>query len=219
MPILYSVIARGKCILAEYAEKNLGGNYGTVTQVLLGKIEENQNETRMTYKLDQHLFHYIVHDTITFLCMADDAARRVIPFQFLEDIQRRFHATYGGAGQTAIAYALNADFAPVIKRQMDYFNSQEGDDIGRVKNKINEVKDVMMQNIDNVLERGEKLELLVERSDNLQQESFKFQRSAKHLRRAQLWSKVKTGFFVSLIVLCFCYFVAATVCGISLNEC
>jgi hypothetical protein len=37
----------------------------------------------------RHVFHYIVEDGITYLCMADDPARRRLPFAFLEDIKGR----------------------------------------------------------------------------------------------------------------------------------
>lgn len=37
MPIVYSVIARGKVVLAEYSAQT--GNFPTVTRVLLEKIE------------------------------------------------------------------------------------------------------------------------------------------------------------------------------------
>mmetsp|Transcript_7151 Transcript_7151/g.11540 ORF Transcript_7151/g.11540 Transcript_7151/m.11540 type:complete len:221 (+) Transcript_7151:78-740(+) len=220
MPILYSVVARGKCILAEYAESNLSGNYALVTQVLLGKIDLNSGDTKMTYSFnDEHLFHYLVQDGITFLCMTDKGSRRRTPFLYLEDLGRRWGATFGGAGHTAIAYAMNRGFAPVLRRQAEHFNGQDGDDIERVKNQIDEVKDVMMQNIDSILERGEKLELLVERSDNLVQESFRFQKSAKALKRSQYWRRIKMTFFGLVLMLSFAYFVAASACGFTFNDC
>jgi hypothetical protein len=39
------------------------------------------------------------------------------------------------------------------------------------------VKDVMIENIDRVLERGEKIELLVDKTDRLNQQAFKFEKS------------------------------------------
>lgn len=42
---------------------------------------------------------------------------------------------------------------------------------------IDEVKDVMIENIDRVLERGERIELLVDKTDRLSQTAFKFQQS------------------------------------------
>ena len=81
------------------------------------------------------------------------------------------------------------------------FNSELGagvDNISRVKDQLDTVKDVMVQNIgalakphgrfpvililyhptiDRVLERGEKIELLVDKTDRLSQQAYKFERS------------------------------------------
>jgi hypothetical protein len=41
-----------------------------------------------------------------------------------------------------------------------------------------------------VLERGEKLELLVDRADQLQSQAFQFHKSCRKLRDAMFWKKV-----------------------------
>ena len=40
----------------------------------------------------------------------------------------------------------------------------------------------MMENIDRVLERGEKIELLVDKTDKLNQQAFKFEKSVSLLQ-------------------------------------
>lgn len=42
---------------------------------------------------------------------------------------------------------------------------------------IDTVKDVMIENIDRVLERGERIELLVDKTDRLNQSAYKFEKS------------------------------------------
>lgn len=39
--------------------------------------------------LCRYVFHYIVEDRITYLCMSDDQNKRRIPFAFLEDVKTR----------------------------------------------------------------------------------------------------------------------------------
>jgi len=41
------------------------------------------------------------------------------------------------------------------------------------------VKDVMIENIDRVLERGERIELLVDKTDRLNQQAFKFEKTVR----------------------------------------
>lgn len=44
---------------------------------------------------------------------------------------------------------------------------------------VDSVKDVMVENIERVLERGEKIELLVDKTERLNQQAFKFEKTVK----------------------------------------
>ena len=151
--IIYSLVSRGTCVLAEFTTTS--GNFTTVTRRILEKIPPT--DTSMSYVYDSHVFHYIVHDGLVFLCMADESFGRRIPFSFLEDIMRRWLDAYGERGQTALAYGMNEDFSRVLQRQMDFYSRDTGADrIGAVRGEIDQVKNLMVENIEKVLERGEK---------------------------------------------------------------
>ena len=87
--------------------------------------------------------------------------------------------------------------AKVIQDRMDYYNSAGSnvDGLSAVKNQIEDVKGVMVENIEKVLERGEKIELLVDKTDRLNQQAFKFESSSKRLRQAMWWKNVRTAVF------------------------
>jgi hypothetical protein len=51
-----------------------------------------------------------------------------------------------------------------------------------------QVKSVMVENIDKVLERGEKIELLVDKTDALQGDAFRFKKQSRRLKQA-MWLK------------------------------
>jgi len=210
MPIIYSLVARGSCVLAEFTSTS--GNFTTVTRRILEKIPPNDN--KMSYVYDRHIFHYIVDDGITFLCLADEEFGRRIAFAFLEDIKNRFKATYGDRGKTALAYGMNADFSRVLQNQMDYYsNNPNADRINRVRAEIDEVKSVMVHNIESVLERGERIELLVDRTENLNQTAFKFKKQSTQLKRAMWWKNVKIMIILAFVVLVIIYFIVALACG------
>lgn len=60
----------------------------------------------------------------------------------------------------------------------DFYNTNPtSDNISKVQAQIDTVKDVMIENIDRVLERGERIELLVDKTDRLNQQAFKFEKS------------------------------------------
>ena len=90
------------------------------------------------------MFHIVVHNSITFMCMADEvrvtsAPRAVyfaymvchlplsstalpmqglgrrIPFAFLEDIKQRFESAYGASAASAVAYEYNTEFSHTLQ--------------------------------------------------------------------------------------------------------
>ena len=113
--ILYALVAHGSKILAEYTERS--GNFERVTKQLLPKININENKIMSyVYPKEKYVFHYIVENNITYLCMADEGFGRMIPFRFLEDMKNKFKSSFGDRAKTAHAYAFNADFQGTIRR-------------------------------------------------------------------------------------------------------
>ncbi|KAF9355619.1 hypothetical protein BGX34_010344, partial [Mortierella sp. NVP85] len=200
MSIIYALIAKGNTILTEYSTTT--GNFTTVTEQILEKIPPGNS--KLTYVYDRYLFHYISEDGLTYMCMADDAFGRRIPFAFLHDIKDKFLAQYGrelGLESSSMAYSRN-EFAKVLAKQMEYFSTDpNADTIKHVKGQIDQVKDVMVQNIERVIERGERIELLVDKTDNLNQQAFVFKRRSTALKKTMWWKSTKLTIILSGIVL------------------
>ncbi len=114
MTILYALVARKKTVLAEFTTTQ--GNFPTVTRVLLSKIPEH--DSRMSYVYDKHVFHYIVDQGITFLCMSDENTKRRITFSFLDDIKKSWRDRYSSVEQTALAFSLNDMFSPTLRAEI-----------------------------------------------------------------------------------------------------
>lgn len=87
-----------------------------MTRVLLSKIMGD--DAKMSYVYDDYVFHYIVQDGITVLCLADEQQKRRVPFLFLTDIKDRFTSTYGDRAKSAIAFAMNTEFSRVLQDRM-----------------------------------------------------------------------------------------------------
>lgn len=115
MPILYALVARQKSVLAEYTTSS--GNFPTVTRVLLAKIPLD-SDSKMSYIYDKHVFHYIVDQGITFLCMSDENMKRRITFSFLDDMKAHWRNSYSSTEQTALAFSMNESFSPILKQKL-----------------------------------------------------------------------------------------------------
>lgn len=89
-------------------------------------------------------------------------------FLFLEVVKRQFVAEYGLTVATAIAYGMNTEFSQVLALEMRRFS--EASDLTafqKVHGQIDELKDIMEQNIESIAARGERIELLVNQTENL----------------------------------------------------
>mmetsp|Transcript_3715 Transcript_3715/g.10813 ORF Transcript_3715/g.10813 Transcript_3715/m.10813 type:complete len:228 (+) Transcript_3715:165-848(+) len=222
MTILYALISRDKTVLAEYTASSATGNFATVTRVLLEKIP--QTNGKHSYVYDDFIFHYLTESGICYLCMSDEKNKHRIPFGFLEDMKQSFLTKFGHeAPQTAIAFAMNEEFSPVIQERMNFYNSEEADrsidNIGVVKSQIEDVKDVMVQNIEKVLERGEKIELLVDKTDRLNQQAFRFESSSRSLRRALYWKKMRCYAIIGVVAVLLIYCASVSMCGFDFHHC
>jgi vesicle-associated membrane protein 7 len=152
--------------------------------------------------------------------MQADGQERRIPFAFLEDIKNRFKYTYGDRGKTAIAFQMNEDFGRELQKQMDYYNANPAsDNIGRVQTQLDEVKGVMVENIEKVLERGEKIELMVDKTDKLNQQAFKFEKQSKRLKNAMWWRNLRCKLIAALIVVLGLYILISLICGFNFSKC
>jgi vesicle-associated membrane protein 7 len=77
----------------------------------------------------------------------------------------------------------------------------------------------MVQNIEMVLERGEKLELLVDKTEKLQAQAFQFSRAAKELKTVMFWRKVKLYFLIFFIVVISIWLISSFLCGFDYSKC
>ncbi|XP_063223402.1 vesicle-associated membrane protein 7 [Bacillus rossius redtenbacheri] len=210
MPILYSVVARGTTVLTKYA--SCAGNFAEVTEQILAKIPPE--DTKLTYSHGSYLFHYICESRIIYMCITDDDFERSRAFLYLNEIRRRFQTAYGTRAETALAYAMNTEFSQVLANEMKHYSeSREIDTISRVHGELDELKNIMVKNIDNVAMRGERLELLVNKTENLSANSVTFRKTSRNLQRIMFWKNVKLYIVIAVVVLVIIYFVISMFCG------
>lgn len=77
----------------------------------------------------------------------------------------------------------------------------------------------MVQNIERVLERGEKIELLVDKTENLNAQAFRFKKQSTHLRRSMWWKNAKLVLMLLALVGLAALLVTMSVCGVTFQKC
>lgn len=105
------------------------------------------------------------------------------------------------------AYGLQGSFGPVISSLMHTYNTAPpSDELTRAQTELNQVKDIMVQNVEQILSRGERIELLVDKTDVMAGQATAFRRGARSVRRQMWWKNQKimalgvVAFLVRLLI-------------------
>ena len=82
-----------------------------------------------------------------------------------------------------------------------------------MQNQIKDVKNVAMKNIEKVLERGEKIDLLVDKTDRMRNTAVKFHKTSRRLKNTMWWQNVKMWLIILGVVAVVIFVIAAMACG------
>ena len=201
-----SCIAYRTTILTEHTTSPTSGT-SSLASLILPKIG-HETPQKLTYTHNQNFVHYIADAPsdhpgadpsaggLTYLVVARSDLGRRVPFGYLFEIKKRFLSAYNP--QTTDFASLPpygaANFNSQLKLLMvEYGTTQGGKDnaIGNVQDEIENVRGIMTENIERVLERGERIDLLVDKTDRLGGSAHDFRVRSRSLRRTMWWKNVK----------------------------
>jgi len=203
--IIYALVAHRSKVLAECSIGQ--GNFTNITRRILEKLP--QNDSKMTYVHNEYLFHYVISKEITFLCMAPESFGRRIPFSFLESIEKSFTGMYPDAKNAP----RTTEFVATLKKQMEFYNKGDGDKVTKLRREIDEVKDVMVQNIDKLIDRGDSIDRLLVSTETLTTESAQFHKDSRSLRRAMCLKNAKLMAMIAIVVAVIIFVIVLMACG------
>ncbi|KAF8622316.1 hypothetical protein AX15_007125 [Amanita polypyramis BW_CC] len=216
MSLIHAVVARGTLIVAEHSGDKR--DFSQALQTILSKIPPN--DSKLTYAWEQYLFHYVSEGGVIYLVIADAAAGRRIPFAFLADLQRKFLSSPSSSSADIPPYGLQGSLGPTIASLMHTYNTAPpADELARAQNELNQVKDIMVQNVEQILNRGERIELLVDKTDVMAGRATAFRRGARNVRRQMWWRDRKMLALCIVVGLMLLWILIAQFCGVFLNQC
>ncbi|KAL8158030.1 vesicle-associated membrane protein 724 [Apium graveolens] len=208
---IYSFVARGTMILAEFTE--FTGNFPAIATQCLQKLPSTNN--KFTYNCDHHTFNFLVEDGYAYCVVAKDTIGKQISIAFLERVAADFKKRYGGGkAGTAVAKSLNKEFGPLMKQHMQYIidHADEIDKLIKVKAQVSEVKSIMLENIDKTIERGENLTILNDKAETLRDSAQEFKTRGTQIRRKMWYQNMKIKLVVFGILLLLVLIIWLSVC-------
>ena len=190
-------------MLVDHSENT--GNFPQIAQTILAKVP--REDTKCTYISGSYHFHVMTEENLVYICMTDEQMGKRIPYMFLEEIKQRFcTGSLKQRARTALSYELKRDFQQVLSSQMEAFNSRGGDGkssdkLTRVRQDVEDVKGIMTENIEKVLERGERIDILLDKTEELDYSASTFRTSAVRIRRKMWWQNTKMCLILIVVIL------------------
>lgn len=180
----YAIVAQTYAGSVEIVAEVVLGNrdYGKVVNALLQKATIN---TKKSYSYENRTINYIVSHGTIFLCVCSDDFQSRIAFAFLQKMEEEYDG--------------RPDFENRMKQWIGYYNEDtNADKIRSVQDKLDNVRDIMVENIESVLMRGEKLEDLMATTEQMQEDATSFEKGSKRLKK-KLWFK---SMWLTIIIIC-----------------
>lgn len=233
-------MAHGTTILTEHSYPGTSNsNASSLASIILPKISHTTPQ-KLTYTHERLFVHYIAdspstsaspssssassstepssHAALTYLVIGPSELGRRIPFAFLLDLKKSFLHQFPPAPTTSFsdlpAYGC-ASYNTTLKSLVAQYNTQPpSDSLTAAKQEIENVRDIMTENIERVLERGERIDLLVDKTDRLGGAARDFRVRSKGLRRRMWWKNVRLMVLLAVVVVFLLYLFVGFGCGL-----
>lgn len=190
MSIVYSCVAYKTTILA-HSSKNpqLKNQFAADLPQILSSIDTSKNTRAAQNRQNMDFFCY-VNEGVTYVCLSEAGLNKTVAFSFLNDVSSSFSMRYGTSSvKFATPYQMDTDFAPQLSNMMQYavMNASKTRDL---KDNVQEVKGLVLDNIDKVMQRAQKLNSIADRSDELKDSAVQFSSASRKLKHDMLKKKI-----------------------------
>jgi vesicle transport protein SEC22 len=139
---------------------------------------------------NQLIFHYLLRDSLCYLTLTEQSYPKRLAFLYLEEIADAFLESLANdhgdrwreaIDTTARPYAFIKFDTTIQRKRKDFVDPTSRQNTTKLNEDLADIQSIMRKNINEVLNRGEKLENVSNISNNLVAESKKFKWGAKKL--------------------------------------
>ncbi|KAK2584137.1 hypothetical protein KPH14_006571 [Odynerus spinipes] len=161
-----------------------------------------QSPTRCTIETGPYLFHYLIENDVCYLVLCERNYSKRIAYSYLEDIAQEFYSQYGKRVNTVARPYAFIEFDTYIQKAKKVFSDgRSRRNMNALNSQLQDVQRIMVQNIDDVLQRGTVLSELDTKTQNLSMLSQKYKKDAAHLNSKSMYVKAVAALVAFLIFL------------------
>ncbi|XP_073242822.1 vesicle-trafficking protein SEC22b-like isoform X1 [Porites lutea] len=132
-------------------------DYQAQAKLLFRKLSDN-SPARSSIETGPMMFHYIIENGVCYLTLTEKTFSKRAAFSFLEELSSEFQREFGSRVPTATRPYSFIEFDTYIqKARKNYQDSRTRRNLNRLNDELHDVQRIMVQNIDDVLQRGEQI--------------------------------------------------------------
>ena len=199
MQIIYGIIAKDSNPLCEYSEYK--GSISSVCIKAIAMCKENQGV--LTY--EGYNMFYENKSNLIFMLMCEKGYPEETAFKCIENIVNEFQTTFTSSSEydNVPQYSLNKQFQQKLRMYMEKYNDPKNQktNVDILTDKLLSMHRQVLDTADIVNERGEQINLIVSKSDQLSRDSFTFKKTAEKVKNIEKWRKIKLYGTIILILL------------------
>ncbi|EFO96756.1 hypothetical protein GCK72_022250 [Caenorhabditis remanei] len=162
--------------------------YSNQAKMLFKKL--NGAPAQQSVESGPYVFHYVIIQNICALVLCERSFPRKAAFQYLNDIGNEFLNSYSTKVEQVVRPYHFLDFDKYIQQAKQRYADTNKYTMNAVSNELQDVTRIMVTNIEDVIHRGEALNILENRASELSGMSKKYRDDAKALNRRSTIFKV-----------------------------
>lgn len=179
---------------------------------LLKKLN-TRSAAKMSVESNPFVFHYMIDNGICYLTLTDRAYPKRLVFLFLEEIARDFMESlreeHGADNWRHCVETVGRQYMyikfdrTIQKKRREYADPNSSANSKKITEDLQSIHNIMRKTIDDVLDRGNKLDDVSEMSRNLSSESKKYNWKAKQVSMLALYKQYAPFLILGVLALVF----------------
>lgn len=213
MSLLYFAgVIKGNIIIASY------GDASSVSEKDIIKLlpSSQTSEQKIT---SGKLYSYLSTPILTFFGVSPSSVDKQRVLLFLDTLSRRWVGSFGPVSTNATSHSLDNVFSDNYATLFNDFNKPQSK-TEEINRQLNETEQILTESVSKAIERGEGLDSLSTKSEQLLSTSEDFRTASTNLKRKMRCSYIKSWIFWILFIVLILYIVISWFCGsLLLKKC
>ena len=171
------------------------------------KALSDRSSKKCSIESEQYYFHYIIEFGACFLTLCDKSFDKKLAFSFLKNLSEEFSNEYGDRikSKNLRPYPFIEFDSYIQKTKRKFQDNRRSSKVNLLNTELNDIQRIMLKNVEDILNRGEKLSDVDLKVQDLRNQSKVFEKNASELNSNSM-TAILTGSSILLLIFIIWYY-------------